>query len=64
MTIKVCGITRIADARAAADLGVHAVGFVFWPGSPRAVTPAQARDIVPRSAAVRDLCRGVRRSRR
>jgi phosphoribosylanthranilate isomerase len=46
MTIKVCGITRIADARAAADLGVHAVGFVFWPGSPRAVTPAQARDIV------------------
>jgi phosphoribosylanthranilate isomerase len=25
---------------------VHAVGFVFWPDSPRAVTPSQARDIV------------------
>ena len=46
MTIKVCGITRVADAIAAADLGVHAVGFVFWPGSPRAVSPAQARELV------------------
>jgi phosphoribosylanthranilate isomerase len=46
MTIKVCGITRLDDARAAADLGVHALGFVFWPESPRAVTPAQAQAIV------------------
>lgn len=46
MTIKVCGITRLEDARAAAALGVHALGFVFWPNSPRAVTPARARDII------------------
>lgn len=46
MTIKVCGITRVDDAKAAADLGVHALGFVFWPDSPRAVTPAQAEAII------------------
>jgi phosphoribosylanthranilate isomerase len=48
MTIKVCGITQIADAAAAAALGVHAIGFVFWPSSPRAVTPARARAIIER----------------
>lgn len=36
--IKVCGITRVEDALAAARLGVHAVGFVLWPSSPRAVS--------------------------
>jgi len=46
MTIKVCGITRIDDAQAAADLGVHALGFVFWPDSPRAVTPGHATAII------------------
>jgi phosphoribosylanthranilate isomerase len=44
--IKVCGITRPDDARLAADLGAWAVGFVFWPGSPRCVDPATARAIV------------------
>jgi phosphoribosylanthranilate isomerase len=46
MTIKVCGITRVEDAQAAADLGVHALGFVFWPHSPRAVSVEQARAII------------------
>jgi phosphoribosylanthranilate isomerase len=46
MTIKVCGITRLADALAAARLGVHAVGFVLWPGSPRAVTAARVQPII------------------
>lgn len=46
MTIKVCGITRVDDAKAAADLGVHALGFVFWPDSPRAVAPALAEAII------------------
>ena len=36
-TIKMCGITRIEDAIMAADLGVHAVGFILWAGSPRHV---------------------------
>jgi|SRR5882672_9339007 len=43
--IKVCGITRVADAQAAVDAGVDAIGLVFWPGTPRVVTPAQARAI-------------------
>lgn len=46
MTIKVCGITRLEDAAAAVALGVHALGFVFWPKSPRAISPASARAIV------------------
>jgi phosphoribosylanthranilate isomerase len=34
-SVKICGITRPADARLAADLGAWALGMVFWPGSPR-----------------------------
>lgn len=43
--IKVCGITRLDDARRAADLGVDALGFVFWPGSPRCVSARRAAAI-------------------
>lgn len=43
---KICGMTRTEDALAAAALGVDAVGFVFWPQSPRAITPAQAQPII------------------
>ena len=46
MTIKVCGITRVEDAGYAARLGVNALGFVFWPPSPRAVTPELAAAII------------------
>ena len=44
--IKICGITRIEDGLAAARLGAHAIGLVFYAGSPRAVVPAQARRII------------------
>jgi phosphoribosylanthranilate isomerase len=43
--VKICGVTRLEDGRLAATLGAWAVGFVFWPGSPRFVDPSRARDI-------------------
>ena len=49
--VKVCGMTRRQDADLAADLGASAIGFIFWPGSPRYVTPEDAREIVRRKAA-------------
>jgi phosphoribosylanthranilate isomerase len=45
MRVKVCGITNLADARAAVDAGAHALGFVFA-RSPRQVTPDQAAEII------------------
>jgi phosphoribosylanthranilate isomerase len=44
--IKICGITTTADAGAAVAAGADAVGLVFYPRSPRAVTLAQAAQIV------------------
>jgi phosphoribosylanthranilate isomerase len=40
--IKICGLTRPEDVRAAVAEGADALGFVFYPKSPRYVTPAQA----------------------
>jgi phosphoribosylanthranilate isomerase len=45
MFIKICGITRQQDADLAVGLGASAVGFVFWPGSPRAVDSHAAKVI-------------------
>jgi phosphoribosylanthranilate isomerase len=44
--VKICGITRVEDAQAAVAAGANALGFVFWPKSPRYVDPARAREIV------------------
>jgi phosphoribosylanthranilate isomerase len=44
--IKVCGIRTLEAARAAADSGVDAVGFVFHAGSRRHIAPADAWAIV------------------
>ena len=46
MFIKVCGITRLADALHAVEHGATALGFVFWPRSPRYVSPELAAEII------------------
>ena len=49
MHVKFCGFTQLSDIQTATQLGVDAVGLVFYPPSPRAVTLAQAQIL---SAAV------------
>ena len=46
MLVKICGITRLTDARHAVACGVDALGFVFWPESPRHIPPERAVDII------------------
>jgi phosphoribosylanthranilate isomerase len=46
--VKVCGICRLEDAELAIALGADAIGFVFWPDSPRYCEPDRARAIASR----------------
>lgn len=43
--VKVCGVTEVADARLAVELGADFLGLNFWPGSPRCVSEARAARI-------------------
>jgi phosphoribosylanthranilate isomerase len=43
--VKICGITRLADAEAAVALGAWAIGLNHWEGTPRRIAPAAASEI-------------------
>ena len=44
--VKICGLTSLADAQAAAEAGADMLGFIFYPRSPRFVEPAHAAAII------------------
>ena len=44
--VKVCGVTRVEDAKAAVEAKVDAIGLNFWPGSKRYVNDDLAREIL------------------
>lgn len=49
LRVKICGINSVAAVDAAAEAGADWIGFVFFPHSPRAVTPEQAASLSARA---------------
>src|SRR3954471_21087445 len=46
MILKICGVTNQEDANAAIAAGANAIGFNFYPKSPRYIAPERAAEIV------------------
>jgi phosphoribosylanthranilate isomerase len=56
LRVKICGITNLPDAELSVELGAWALGMIFYEGSPRQCSPAEAQAI---AAALRrrvELC--------
>ena len=59
MNVKICGLTRTGDAELALQLGAWAIGFIFYPQSPRYVEPETVSRILRRLNPPTALCVGV-----
>jgi len=46
--VKICGVTKLEDAKLSADLGAHAIGLNFYETSPRCITPFNAAELIRR----------------
>jgi phosphoribosylanthranilate isomerase len=44
--VKICGVRRLVDARAAAAAGADIIGFTFWPGTKRYIAPEEAAGVI------------------
>jgi len=54
--VKICGITNLEDAELAVELGAWALGMIFYDGSPRRCSLAEAQRIVARLRRRAELC--------
>ena len=53
--VKICGITNLEDAEAAIDMGTDLLGFNFYPGSKRYITPDEAGRIIDKLPTFIDI---------
>jgi len=53
--VKICGITNLADAAAAVDMGADLLGFNFYPKSKRYITPAETAVIIDKLPTFVDI---------
>lgn len=56
--MKICGVGSLKEAEAAIEYGADALGFNFWPKSPRYIAPETARSIIEKLSPVAS-CIGV-----